>query len=64
MDEFTAIGLSVIVTLGGLSYPTQSWSCIRLHMHVSDAYVRGISGRNSFKGGGEGGGECKTPRKS
>ena len=24
---------------------------IRLHMHVSDTYVCGISGRNSFKGG-------------
>ena len=24
MDDLTAIGLSVIVTLGGLSYPTQS----------------------------------------
>ena len=26
-----------------------------LHMHVSNAYVCGISGRNSFKGG-----ECET----
>ena len=26
-------------------------------MHVSDAYVCGISGRNSFKGG-----ECETPK--
>ena len=51
MDELTAIGLSVIVTLGGLSYPTQSSSCVRLHMHVSDAYVCGILGQNSFKGG-------------
>ena len=34
MDELTAIGLSVIVTLAGLSYPTWSWSCVRLHMHV------------------------------
>ena len=25
MNELTAIGLSVIVTLGGLSYPTRSW---------------------------------------
>ena len=44
MDELKAIGLSVIMTLGGLSYPTRSWSCVRLHMHVSDAYVCGISG--------------------
>ena len=34
MDELTAIGLSVIVTLAGLSYPTRSWSWVRLHMHV------------------------------
>ena len=26
MEELTAIGLSVIVTLGGLSYPTRSWN--------------------------------------
>ena len=25
MDELTAIGLSVIGTLAGLSYPTQAW---------------------------------------
>ena len=34
MDELTAIGLSVIETLTGLSYPTRSWSRVRLHMHV------------------------------
>ena len=34
MDEMTAIGLSIIRTLPGLSYPTRSWSCVRLHMHV------------------------------
>ena len=34
MDELTAIGLSVIRTLAGLSYPTRSWSWVRLHMHV------------------------------
>ena len=51
MDELTAIRLLVIVTLGRLSYPTRSWNCVRLHMHVSDTYVHGISGRNSFKGG-------------
>ena len=34
MDELTAIGLSVIGTLPGLSYPTRSWSWVRLHMHV------------------------------
>ena len=34
MDELTAIGLSVIGTLAGLSYPTWSWSSVRLHIHV------------------------------
>ena len=34
MDELTAIGLSVMGTLAGLSYPTRSWCCVRLHMHV------------------------------
>ena len=61
MDELTAIGLLVIVTLGGLSYPARSWSYAMLHMHVSDAHMRGISGRNSFKGGGGGGGENVKP---
>ena len=41
-----------------VSVCTPSRDCAGLHMHV-DAYVRGISGRNSFKGG-----ECETPRKS
>ena len=34
MDELTAIGLSVIRALVGLSYPTWSWSWVKLHMHV------------------------------
>ena len=34
IDELTAIGLSIIGTLAGLSYPRQSWSWVRLHMHV------------------------------
>ena len=34
MDELIAIGLSVIETLAGLSYPTRSLSWVRLHMHV------------------------------
>ena len=34
MDELTTIGLSVIGILAGLSYPTRSWSWVRLHMHV------------------------------
>ena len=36
MDELNAIELSVIGTLAGLSYPTRSWSWVRLHMHVVD----------------------------
>ena len=34
MDEMTAIGVSVIMTLDGLSYPIGSWSWVRLHMYV------------------------------
>ena len=34
IDELTTIGLSVIVTLAGLSYPTRSWSWVRLRMNV------------------------------
>ena len=34
MDELTAIGLPVIGTLTELSYPTRTWSWMRLHMHV------------------------------
>ena len=34
MDELTAYGLSVIRTLVELSYPTRSWSWVRLRMHV------------------------------
>ena len=34
MDEMIAIGLSVLGTLVGLSYPIRSWSWVRLHMHV------------------------------
>ena len=34
MNELTAIWLSVIGTLAELSYPTRSWSWVRLHMHV------------------------------
>ena len=34
MNELTAIRLSIIGTLAGLSFPTRSWSWVRLHMHV------------------------------
>ena len=52
MDALIAIGLSVIMTLGGLSYPTQSWSCVGLLIHMVGCVCVWISGRNSFKGGG------------
>ena len=34
MDELSAIRLSVMGTLARLSYPTRSWSWVRLHMHM------------------------------
>ena len=34
MNKLTAIGLSVIGTLAGSSYPTRSWSWVRFHMQV------------------------------
>ena len=34
MNELTSIRLSIIGTLTGLSYPTRSWSWVRLHMQV------------------------------
>ena len=34
MDELTVIGLLVIGTLAGLSYPTRSWSWVRLRMNI------------------------------
>ena len=34
MDKLTVIGLLVIGTLAGFSYPRRSWSWVRLHMHV------------------------------
>ena len=37
--------------LGKVSVCTPSRNCVGLHMHVSDAYARGISGPNYFKGG-------------
>ena len=60
MYELTAIGLSVIVTLTGLSYPTRSWSWVRLHMHVVRCVCAWNFGTKLFlrRGG------CETPRKS
>ena len=56
MDELTAIGLSVIGTLAGLSYPTRSWSCVRLHMHVVGCVCAWNFGTKFFLRRGE----CKT----
>ena len=56
MDELTAIELSVIVTLAGLSYSTRSWSWVRLHMHVVGCVCAWNSGTKFFLRMGE----CKT----
>ena len=60
MDELTTIGLSVIVTLAGLSYPTRSWSCVRLHMHVVGCVYAWNFGMKFFLRRGE----CKTRENS
>ena len=60
MDELTAIGLSVIVTLAGLSYPTRSWSWVRLHMHVTGYVCVWNFGTKFFLRRGE----CKTRENS
>ena len=60
MDELTAIGLSVIETLAGLSYSTRSWSCVRLHMHVVGCVCAWNFRTKFFLRRGE----CETPRKS
>ena len=60
MEELTAIGLLVIETLVGLSYPTQSWSCVRLRMHVV-GFMCAWNFRTKFflrRG------ECETPKNS
>ena len=60
MDELIAIGLSVIGTLAGLSYPTRSWSCVRLHMHVVGCVCAWNFGTKFFLRRGE----CKTRENS
>ena len=60
MYELTAIGLSVIVTLTGLSYPTRSWSWVRLHMHVVGCVGVWNFGTKFFSMRGE----CETPENS
>ena len=56
MDELTTIGLSVIGTLAGLSYPTRSWSWVRLHRHVVGCICAWNFGTKFFLRTGE----CKT----
>ena len=60
MDELTAIGLSVIGTLVGLSYPTRSWSWVRLHMHVVGCVCTWNFGTKFFLMRGE----CETSENS
>ena len=60
VDELTAIGLSVIRTLAGLSYPTRSWSWVRLHMHVVGCVCAWNFGMKFFLRRGE----CKTRENS
>ena len=60
MDELIAIELSVIVTLTGLSYPTRSWSWLRLYMHVVGCVCAWNFGTKFFLRRGE----CKTRENS
>ena len=60
MDELTAIGLSVIGALVGMSYSTRSWSWVRLHMHVVGCVCVWNFGTKFFLRRGE----CEKPRKS
>ena len=59
IDELTAIGLSIIGTLAGLSYSTRSWSWVRLHMHVVGCVCAWNFGTKFFLRG-----ECKTRKNS
>ena len=60
MDELIAIGWSVIGTLAGMSYPTRSWSWVRLHMHVVGYMCAWNFGTKFFLRRGE----CETPENS
>ena len=60
MDELTTIGLSIIGTLVGLSYPTRSWSCVRLRIHVVGCVCVWNFGTKFFLKRGE----CKTRENS
>ena len=60
MDEMTTIGLSVIGTLAGSSYPTRSWSGVRLPMPM----VGCVGARNFRTKFFLRRGECKTRENS
>ena len=60
MDELTAIGLSVIGTLAWLSYPTLSWSWVRLRMHMVGCVCAWNFETKFFLRRGE----CETPENS
>ena len=60
MDELTVIGLLVIGTLAGLSYPTWSWSCVKIHMHMVRCVCAWNFGRKFFLRSGE----CETQENS
>ena len=60
MDKLIAIGLSVIGTLVGSSYPTRSWSWVRSHMHVVGCICAWNFGMKFFLSRGE----CKTRENS
>ena len=60
MDELTVIGLLVIETLVGLSYPTRSWSWVRIHMQLVGCVCAWNFGTKFFLRRGE----CKTRENS
>ena len=60
MDELISIGLPVIGTLAGLSYPTWSWNCVGLRMHM----VRCVCTWNFRTKFFLTRGECETPENS
>ena len=60
MDELTAIGLSVIGTLAGLSYPIRSWSWVRLRTHMVGCVCAWNFETKFFLKRGE----CETPENS
>ena len=60
MDDLTAIALSVIRIVARLSYPTRSWSWVRLHMHVVQCVCAWNFGTKFFIRRGE----CEIPENS